>query len=60
LSKNNKQKNEWSSSYGICLGLTTHHSKMESLCNITKDLELGRILLDMSSNRNLVGMTTAL
>jgi hypothetical protein len=34
--------------------------KNESLCNSTKDLEIGRILLEISSNRKLVIMTTTL
>jgi hypothetical protein len=50
----------WFSNYGIWLGPTTHHSKRKRLCNITKDLELGHILLEISSNRKLVVMTTAL
>ena len=58
LSKSNKQKTVWSYSYGIWLGPTTHHRKRKILCNITKELEHGRILLEIFSNGMWVFMTT--
>lgn len=50
----------WSSSYGIWVGPTTHHRKRKFLSNITKELEHGRILLEIFSNGMWVFMTTGL
>ena len=41
-------------------GANKPSQQKESLCNVTKDLQLGRILLETSSNRKLVVMMTAL
>ena len=41
-------------------GANIPSQQKESLCNITKDLELGHFLLEISSKRNVVVMMTAL
>jgi hypothetical protein len=57
LSKSDKHKKGWSSRYLARASNSSQQKK--SLCNITKDLELGTILLEISNNRELVVIMTA-